>query len=69
MKIAAVMAAATIQARLRGRVNCWLGILGTSLDPRHCVIHAMPEDPPNEDAAAEIPTRIIPTGLNSPATV
>lgn len=68
-KTIAVMKATIIQTRLRCRARAWPPTFGTSLLPKHWVIHAIPEVPPNEAAAADTPIKIIPTGLNIPATV
>src|SRR5437868_13494387 len=58
-----VMKAAMIHPRLRCRAAGWLAVLGTNFPPRYWVIHAIPDVPPNEAAAAESATRIMPTGV------
>jgi len=66
IKIGAVTKAAMSQPRLRCRMKRGLALFGANLLPRHWVIHAMPDVPANEAAAAESPTSIMPTGLKIP---
>lgn len=69
MKSAATINAAMIHARLRCNVKGGVGVFGANRMPKHCVIQAIPEVPPNDAAAAESGIRIQLTGFKTPAAV
>ena len=68
IKTTARVPEAAIQTQLRA-ISAGRAVVPLGIEPplSHCAIHASPDVPPNDAAAAEIATNSMPTGLNKPA--